>query len=193
MNHYHLIRVVKGVNQVDIICNPTPYEFIGKGCQGAVFKLSPKKCVKVYTNERDRAKEQKVLEMAASSKFFPNLIESGKRHIVMEYIDGTTLEAYLKKEKKISKDITRQIIQLLKELKRLRIPRRDLKLRHIILTTDHQIKLIDHVNSFIKKRNPKKLFIGLKRLHLLSSFLNQVKELDLNLYNDWEKSMRYYF
>lgn len=173
--------------------NPTFYELIGRGTQGAVFKLTSDKCVKVYHSKDHKRREENVLILAESSPYFPKLFEAGKYYIVMEYVDGITLEKYLEQERKLSREITEQIISLIKDMKRLNIPRRDPKLRHMIMNKENKIKVIDHVNSLKKKHKPERLFEGLQDLHLLKTFLGQVKEIDNELYKEWKTSMRSYF
>lgn len=94
------IIVLKGVPQVIVSKNPTSYKLIGKGAQGAVFRLTRDRCVKIYAKEEHVAMEQEVLQAAKGSEFFPVLYESGKNYTVMEYISGESLYEYLKKGKK---------------------------------------------------------------------------------------------
>ena len=104
----------------------------------------------------------------------------------MEYIEGISLEEYLKSKPTISEKLTNQILGLFKEMKRLKFARLDARLRHLIITTDGKLKVIDHVNSFRSQRvYPKHLLKGLKELGLLSSFLKQAKKIDPKFYREW--------
>jgi putative serine/threonine protein kinase len=49
IDDFKQISVKQGIDQVEIN-NPTNYPLIGKGKQGAVFKISADKCVKFYWN-----------------------------------------------------------------------------------------------------------------------------------------------
>ncbi|RXI96471.1 hypothetical protein DS745_22435 [Anaerobacillus alkaliphilus] len=190
MIDYRSIKVTKGKGKVKILTNPSSYELIGKGCQGAVFKLSEDRCVKVFASSKHRSREESVLRMAKGSSFFPKFYEAGEYYIVMELVKGKTLEQFFLEGNKIPIEMTKQIVHLIKDLKRLNIPRRDPKLRHMILTENNKIKLIDHVNSLNWTEQPEKLFSGLEKLGLLETFLKQVEEIENELYLEWKHIMK---
>jgi hypothetical protein len=48
LEDFKTIIVSSGKKAVTIVDNPTSYPMIGKGKQGAVFKLSPDCCVKIF-------------------------------------------------------------------------------------------------------------------------------------------------
>ena len=56
MEDFKSIRVVSGEGEqhVEIIHNPTSYPLIGKGRQGAVFKISPGSMRKNLSQKRER-------------------------------------------------------------------------------------------------------------------------------------------
>lgn len=189
MEDFKQIIVKKGSPRVVVINNPTSYKFIGNGLQGAVFKLSSDRCVKIYPVEEHAAREQEVLKIAKGSEFFPKLYESGRNYTVMEFIPGVSLIEYLEKEKKLTKDIVKQLLLILKEMKQLGIPRGDAMLQHIIINEDKRMKVIDHVNSKVKKsRVPRLMIKGFKELGLLEDFLKNVKALDEATFHKWKKS-----
>ncbi|MCL7748678.1 AarF/UbiB family protein [Halalkalibacter alkaliphilus] len=195
MNDYSLIDVYKpkGWNKVKVLKNPTPYELIGRGMQGAVFKISDKKCVKLYPDDEHRVWEEEVLKKIQSSSYFPKIYESDKNYLVMEYVDGITLEDYLKKKKIMPESITKEIIAIHKEMERLKFTDRDIYLRHFIVINNEKIKVIDHVKSFTRVRpQPKRLIKGLKKLGLLDSFLLSVKKIDYKMYRKWRKTVSKY-
>ncbi|MFC7394403.1 RIO1 family regulatory kinase/ATPase [Scopulibacillus cellulosilyticus] len=172
--------------QVEVVHNPTSYPLIGKGLQGAVFKLSKDRCVKIYAREKDALKERQALTALQDSPIVPKLYESGSNYIVMEYIEGPTLLEYLKKTRSMTKHLSQQLMFIIREMERIKFTRRDASLRHIIVTKKKDLKLIDLVNSYTKNRNqPKVLLKGLNRLGLLTPFLNQVKKIDLGSFNKW--------
>lgn len=172
-----------------VICNPTNYKLIGSGDQGAVFQLSEDKCVKLYPKSKHKKSEEEVLKDAEHSPFFPKLYETGSNYIVMEYIRGQTLDEYLRVLKELPKTITSQIINLFKEMKRLKFKRLDVRCYHLIVTESGTLKMIDHVTSRRKNRSqPKRLCEGLQQLGLLRSFVEEVKKLDTEMYNNWKKT-----
>jgi predicted Ser/Thr protein kinase len=177
-------------NQFKIINNPYGYELIGVGQQGAVFQITPEHCVKLfYRSISDRKSEEEALKSVQGSPFFPKVVEVGNNYIVMEYIMGADLKKYIKKEKKIPDWLVLKILEMLREMKRLNLTRVDADLRHIIVVEEHKtIKVIDHVNSFVKKiPYPKHLFKGLSKLGYFEEFINKVKNHDKDLYYEWKQ------
>jgi len=55
--------------------NRTNYKLIGKGAQGAVFKIFSNKCVKIYNNSKHKKVEEIVLNLAKDSSIFPNMFK----------------------------------------------------------------------------------------------------------------------
>ncbi|WP_102349256.1 RIO1 family regulatory kinase/ATPase domain-containing protein [Bacillus sp. Marseille-P3661] len=163
------------------------YPFLGKGNQGFVYKISPDKCVKVYKRPEDTLTESAALKALQGATIIPKLYEVGANYIIMEYIEGRQVKQYLLSEGVITKDLTEKILLVLKEMKRLKIPRVDVRLKNMILTTSNEIKVIDHVNSFKKSNTiPVLLMNGLRKQGLLPSFLEHVKELDPESYEQWK-------
>lgn len=62
-----------------------------RGAQGAVFKISPNKCVKIYAKQEYLVKTVDVLKIAQES----STISLGQNYIIMEYLEGATLFQYL--------------------------------------------------------------------------------------------------
>ncbi|MDQ0884707.1 serine/threonine protein kinase [Peribacillus sp. V2I11] len=173
--------------KVEIVHNPTSYPLIGRGKQGAVFKISSDQCVKIYAKDGNALKESKVLKAAQESNIVPKLYEVGANYIIIEYLEGPSLFEYLKANQVLSEKVTNQILFLLKEMKRLKFTRLDSRLNHIIVTKEGELKVIDLVSHFKKKvDHPEFLMKHLKRLGLLSSFLEQVKNIDPQSYLEWK-------
>lgn len=97
MEDFTSICVEKG-EKVEVVHNPTSYPLIGRGKQGAVFKISSDRCVKIYAKKKNVLNESKVLKAAQESPIVPKLYEVGTNYIVMEYIEGPSLTKYLKSE-----------------------------------------------------------------------------------------------
>ncbi|MEH7075504.1 AarF/UbiB family protein [Neobacillus drentensis] len=188
MNDFTQIEVIAG-KPVQVRSNPTPYPLIGKGLQGAVFKLSDDRCVKIYSKKIYCRRENLVLqEFSQKSVIFPEVYESGEKYIIMEYLNGPTLQEYLQESETLPEDVAKEIFHLITELKRLRFMRIDFSLRHTIFNKHGKLKIIDHVNSFkIQRSYPKRLFKDLKQLGLLTSFLEIVNKLAPESYEQWKK------
>lgn len=191
MNDFTQIVVTPG-KPVQVQANPTDYPLIGKGLQGAVFKLSEDRCVKIYSKQIYCLREKQVLQQTGEkTAILPKVYETGENYIIMEYLTGPSLQEFLEKSKTISEDLTIEIINLIKELRSLQFMRIDFSLRHSIYDKNGKLKIIDHVNSFkIQRSFPKRLFKDLKQLGLLVTFLDHVNNQEPYLYEQWKKSLK---
>lgn len=190
MDDFHKITIEKTKKGLKIV-NPTCYELIGKGVQGAVFKLSEDRCIKMYAKERHCLRESAALNAGQDSSIIPKVYEVGTKYIVMEYIKGQPLKDYLKSRRSISEPIVKQLVFIFKEMKRIGFTRIDASIRHFIITDDGEIKVVDHVNSLkIQHAWPFKFIGTLAKLKLLKTFMNQLEELDPELYGEWKKLMK---
>jgi predicted Ser/Thr protein kinase len=191
MDDFKLIKVERkeenGKKKLNIH-NPTKLKLIGEGTQGAVFQLDEGRCVKIYVNPNAATKEGNALEKAKGLNLVPKLYEVGSNYVIMEYLKGQNLKDYLKNTKEITPDLTRQIIMIRKELKRVGFTRIKTSIGHFIVTEGKVLKAIDHSDGLTMNdpHNPK-MFRDLKKLGLLSSFLEQAKQIDLESYEYWQK------
>jgi predicted Ser/Thr protein kinase len=160
---------------------------IGKGHQGAVYRISEETCVKIYGKVENAEQEQEVLLSSQKLPFIPKVYETGPNYTVMEYLLGPDLNTYLKKQSKLSEEITRRLLDLLIAMKKSGFSQIDAPLRHIIITHSG-FKLIDHVYSFTRvQERPLELFQNLHERGFLHSFLEQVKTMNPDLYKEWTK------
>ncbi len=189
MDDFHKITIEKTEKGL-IIENPTQYEMIGKGVQGAVFRLSDDRCLKLFAKERHWRRECEALNAGQISSIVPKVFEVGPNYIVMEHINGQPLKDYLKSLRDIPEPIVKQLVFIFKEMKRIGFTRIDAAIRHFIVTDNGEIKVVDHVNS-LKKQNawPTRFFGGLSRLKLLDKFMDQVKEMDPEFHEEWKNLM----
>jgi predicted Ser/Thr protein kinase len=181
--------VVKRTEDKVEVDNRTDYPMLGKGKQGAVFKISSKKCVKFYWNNRSVEKEAEVLSAGKGSPIMPKLYETGPNYLVMEFVEGQTFQEYIESINELPRSMVEKIVAVFSEMERLNFGRMDLATRHIIIPKNEKLKIIDHTNSFSKKQTfPKRFFNGLRRNGVLDSFLKQAKEIDKATYSNWEKA-----
>lgn len=187
MEEFKSIYVVEGRKKVEIINNPTSFPLVGKGAQGAVFKISSDRCVKIFAIPEYATKEGNVLKISQVSPIIPRLYEIGSNYIIMEYLEGPTLFQYLQSGGDLSEKIIGQILFVLKEMRRLKFTRLDTDMRHIIVTKQAELKVIDHYSSYTKIRSKPELLIkGFKQLGILPLFLGKVKEMDPESYLEWK-------
>jgi predicted Ser/Thr protein kinase len=187
MDDFKSIRVVKGVKTLEIE-NPTNYPLIGMGAQGAVFKLSEDKCVKIYSDPLQASMEAEALKAGQHLSFFPKVYKTGSNFVVMEYFNAPTLKEYLRNCTYIPESIAKKLLYILAELKRANFTMIDAPLRHIFVLENEELKIVDHVNAFKRIHPvPLKLLRDLNIILLKQSFLAQVKKLEPETFAAWDK------
>ncbi len=79
--------------------------------------------------------------------FYDYFVQDGIQMIVMEYVEGITLEHKLRKEKRISPDealkFTKQLLEALREVHSHKVYHRDIKPDNIHITVEGNMKLLD--------------------------------------------------
>lgn len=137
-------------------------ENIGKGSSSSVFlawdlQLKRYVALKIETSKNDISNNSKRFKIEANLlmmlkndnivAIYDYFVVSGKQIIVMEYLQGKTLEEYIRNKTMLTNAETTlyllQICNALKELHEKRIIHRDLKPQNIFVTKKNQIKLID--------------------------------------------------
>ena len=187
MKEFKSIKVTKGIKTL-IIDNPTNYPLVGKGSQGAVFKLSEEKCVKIYTDQLQAKMEAEALKAGQHLSFFPKLYETGSNFVVMEYFNAPTLKDYLRNCTYIPESITIKLLSILNAMKDANFTMVDAPLRHIFVLENEELKVVDHVNAFKRQHPvPLKLLRDLNIILLKDSFLSRVKKLEPETFKTWEK------
>ncbi|GAM15534.1 hypothetical protein [Mesobacillus selenatarsenatis] len=187
MKEFKTIKVTKGIKTL-IIDNPTNYPLIGMGSQGAVFKLSEGKCVKIYTDQLQAKMEAEALKAGQHLPFFPRLYETGANFVVMEYFNAPTLKEYLRNCTYIPESITKKLLSILNAMKDADFTMVDAPLRHIFVLENEELKVVDHVNAFKRQHPvPLKLLRDLNIILLKDSFLSRVKKLEPDTFKTWEK------
>ncbi|MFD4819717.1 hypothetical protein [Peribacillus butanolivorans] len=161
---------------------------IGKGHQGAVYRVSEDQCVKLYGKTEHANQEKTVLLSSQDLPFIPKVFETGPNYILMEYLLGPDLNTFLKKQSVLSEDITRRLLYILKTMEKSGFKQIDAPLRHIIITRNG-FKLVDHVYSFSREqKRPLELFKDLRERNFFDSFLEQVQAIDPDTYAEWTKT-----
>jgi predicted Ser/Thr protein kinase len=193
LDDFKKIKVIRESTISLMVDNPTELKLIGKGAHGAVYKLAGDKCVKLYADKHNAEKEAGSYRIGQSSEIVPRLYEVGENYIIMEFIEGISLWKYISIKNEISYDITKKILHLLKEMRRLGFTRIDSSLRHIIITKDEKLKVIDLVYAYVRvDKKPIKIFTELSKLGLAKQFMSHVKTIDQELYNEWNSAMSEY-
>jgi predicted Ser/Thr protein kinase len=189
MKEFEKITITHGPSIELLVNNPTELRLIDKGAHGAVFMLSKEKCVKIYADANNAELEANSYKLGQDSDIMPKLYEAGNNYIIMEFIPGISLWKYLSEKKEISFSVTEKLVSLIKEMKRLGFTRRDSSLRHIIVTADGKMKVIDLVYAYVRNDIiPDKVLSELMKLGLLEKFLKHVKKIDSQLYIEWKSA-----
>ena len=194
MDDYKLISVTLNSNNKLDIENPTSYTLVGKGGQGAVFKMDDYRCIKVYYDNNIALAEQNAYLKTLGSPIMPILYELGTKYIIIEYISTKNLKDYLLEKGKISEKITQELINMFSEMKRLSFLRKDESLRHILINQDEKIKVVDHVYAFtLDNPIPIKMFKQLNEIGMLKDFILQGKNQNPYLFEEFSGKMPEYF
>lgn len=164
------------------------YELIGDGKDGEVYRLTNDKCIKVFFKEETQSRELRALQTGQSSPVIPRLYSYGANYIIMECINGISLSHLLKKERKITEELTKKILFMLAELKRIGFTRLDSEVRHILINKDGDLKVIDHKRAFTSNSSvPTKLLKGFKKYRLENEFLSHVKNIQPSIFHAWKE------
>jgi hypothetical protein len=183
------IQVRNLINADVEVVNNSPMIMIGKGRQGAVFKVSDDICVKVFGNEEDCEREYVALSLGQNTNLFPRTFGKGPLYIAMEIITGVDLREYLQSQS-LTPELSYKLIQMLITFKEIGFERIDHHKRQIFLQPDGNLKVIDVARTIWRDRvypYPRKLLTSLGEENK-ELFLAHVQELSPLLYEEW----RYY-
>ncbi|MDP2871463.1 MAG: hypothetical protein Q8P31_02870 [Bacillota bacterium] len=158
-------------------------ELVGEGREGIVYRIDETRCVKF--SRRKHKEEVAALEQGQGSPFFPVLHYAGREFMLREYIDGLPLNRHLRRHK-LTRDLSAQLIELFKELRRRGFRRLDMRLSHIIVTPSGRVGIIDPTNLNKDRRDfPRKFFKGMRRRGYAGKFIEHVRELAPELLERW--------
>lgn len=169
--------------------NPTGLPFLGAGAQGAVFQLSAAACVKVFAHEADAQQEAVTLGRASSASFIPQVYETGPNYIVMEFIQGQGIKTFLSRQQAFPHYLAEKLLAMIYDMKRVGFTRIDTALRHVYITPERQVKVIDHVNSYrTVQPYPGRMLRSLANIGYLAPFLHYVERQDPAMYAEWKQA-----
>ncbi|MBA2872678.1 RIO-like serine/threonine protein kinase [Anoxybacillus calidus] len=185
----HVKRIkVKSVEDEDVIVNnKSSLEMIGKGRQGAVFKINDQMCMKVYGDVEDCEREYYAMSLGQHTSLIPRIYCKGKNFIVMEMVYGIDLREYLQTNP-LTKELSYRLIEMLLTFKEIGYERIDHHKRQIYLQEDGSLKVIDVGRTVWRNRTypyPRKLLRSLGKDYE-AVFLQHVQELAPELYKEWQ-------
>lgn len=181
------IKVKKFEDQDVSVVNKSSLKMIGKGRQGAVFKINNQKCMKVYGDVDDCAREYYAMSLGKETPLIPNVFCKGENYVVMEMVYGVDLREFLQSQP-LTKKLSKELIKMLITFKQIGYERIDHHKRQIFLQDNGSLKVIDVGRTVWRNRTypyPRKLLqsLGSKNKAI---FIEHVKELAPKLYNEWE-------
>lgn len=148
-------------------------ELIGKGGSAEVFKALDRNlncyvAIKCYVEDRFSMNEIKALK-ELNHGALPNIMDyieaENKKYLIMEYIEGISLEKYIRRFGTVRQDQAiewvKEIAEVLNYLHKRNEPviYQDLKPANIMIDSNNKIKLIDFGSTYFKHQEEKKDYI----------------------------------
>lgn len=160
-------------------------KFLGKGHNGMVYLLPEGKVIKICYETYSCEREYKILEKINNNKYFPRVYGMCGNYMIRDYVEGIPLNKYIKKNG-LSKKLSKNLINLLIEFKKLNFSKQDIRCKDIIVKSDESIMVIDPKKCYTKNRDfPRHLVKGLYNLGVLNIFISVLKEYKPKLYDIW--------
>lgn len=167
-------------------------KFLGQGHNGAVYLLPDNRVIKVCFNPKSFKGESYIFKKVNGNKYFPRIYDIGGNYMIREYVDGICLKDYIK-ENGMTKELGLQILFMLKEFKKLKFRKIDIRCKDIFVQPDNTLKIIDPKKCFSKSRSfPRHLSKGLYKLGASDTFLEIIKSEDPKLYKKWNSKISRY-
>lgn len=165
-------------------------ELLGQGHNGIVYRLPDGRVIKIFKDKKNCKKEYMILKGAAASPHFPKAYVCGGNYIIRDYVGGICAKDYIK-EKGMSRKLALNLIELIREFKKLKFTKLDIRCRDLYIQPDEYLMVIDPKSSYNRKVDfPRHLAKGLKKLGVLDFFLDVVKSEDSKLHDEWVEKMK---
>jgi putative serine/threonine protein kinase len=164
------------------------FDMIGDGKDGQIYNVAEDKVVKYFFKEETHHRELEAMQIGQTSSIMPRLYEYGDNYIVMEFVKGISLARHMKRHGTIDEDMTKKILFVLDEFKKLGFKRWDTEVRHMLMDENGDFKVIDHKRAFTSDSPiPTKLLKGMGKFGLAKEFLEHVKNVNPKLFDAWKK------
>ncbi|WP_411170041.1 protein kinase [Clostridium sp. MB05] len=166
--------------------------FLGEGHNGIVYELPGNKAIKIFQEVKCCKEEGDILKKVSRSKYFPRVYSTGNFYIVRDKVEGHRLDHYIKK-KGFNYEIAEGLYNLIEEFKRLKFTKIDARCRDIYITDDNKVMVIDPKQCYKRKVNyPRHLMKGLYKIGVLESFMEDIRQIDSEKAEEWEKKFEQY-
>ncbi|SKA92635.1 Predicted Ser/Thr protein kinase [Caloramator quimbayensis] len=173
----------KYIEKFDI--NLLDCKFLGKGHNGMVYLLPEGKVIKICFETYSCEREYKILERINNNKYFPRVYGMCGNYMIRDYVEGIPLNKYIKRNG-LSRKLSKNLINLLIEFKKLNFSKQDIRCKDIIVKSDESVMVIDPKKCYTKNRDfPRHLVKGLYNLGVLNIFISELYEYKPDLYKSW--------
>ncbi|MBE6054769.1 MAG: serine/threonine protein kinase [Clostridium sartagoforme] len=167
------------------------FKLLGSGAEGSVYLTPEGYALKVFKNIKNAKDEQEILKNTIDSSFFPKPIIRISNILIREYVAGVNLMQYISKYG-LPKELSREIIDLIEDLKRLNFKRINFRNAHIFVNSKGKIKVIDPRKPYTKiTPYPKDIVKILVKYHVFEKFLKDVIEYKPTLLPYWTSAYDY--
>ncbi|NLM36054.1 MAG: protein kinase [Clostridiales bacterium] len=170
----------------DFNANLLDCEFLGQGHNGIVYRLPEGKAIKICFEEEKCRKEYLILKKIHNSRYFPRVYGICGNYMIRDYVEGIPLNKYIRQHG-LDRDLAIKILKLLKEFRRLKFAKEDVRCKDIMVQPEGSLMVIDPKKCYSKERNfPRHLCKGLYKLGVLDQFMKVLKETDHKRYKRWK-------
>ena len=167
------------------------FKLLGSGAEGSVYLTPEGYALKVFKTIKNAKSEDEILKKTADSPFFPKSIVRVSNILIREYVGGVNLMQYISKHG-LPYNLSKEIIDLLEDLKRLKFKRLNIRNAHIFVNSKGKIKVIDPRKPYTKVTPyPKDIVKILVKYHVFDKFLRDVLEYKPELLPYWTESYDY--
>lgn len=167
-------------------------KLLGSGYEGSVYLTPEGYALKIFAKRKNAQEEAEILERGKDSRFFPNVIFLADNMILREYVCGENLGKFIK-DNGLSYNLSKEIIELIEDFKRLEFTRINIRNDHIFVDGNEKIQIIDPRKNYIKSTPyPKDIISILVKLDLFDVFLKNLMDYKPSLLRYWIEGFEYY-
>lgn len=168
-----------------VLKNLDKFPVLGKGRFGTVYRIGKHRCIKVNVSAENNEREIQLYKQYKGSSLFPRIYQSGKSYIIMKLIKGRSLSEHLESGGTLNPYWLNGLLEMFEAGRRIGLCLNP-NARHIVLTGDNRIKLLD-LEDIVKFESPKP-FMLLHRLNKhgqKEALLEYVENHKRELYEEW--------
>lgn len=158
---------------------------LGTGAEGSVYLTPEGLALKRFNNIKAAKKEASILNNVKDSPFFPKVIVRISNILIREYVKGDNLYEHIQK-KGLSYSLSKELIDLIEDLKRLNFKRLNVRNAHIFIDKNEKIMIIDPRKPYTKTMPyPKDIIKILLKLNVFDDFLKYLTHYKPYLLDYW--------